>query len=289
MLNRSLENLGDAFLRNRQLEQHKREKEQEFAEQRLQTELQNQRESTATARAEAQQAHFNQMESLQTNTDRRQLNQQVAAQKQEMLKSIIALNATGSISDDALSEINNWLHGDEHFGVTGLQLQKPANPKTSGKDAAVVNMLKQADAYDQLAQSETNPDEAATFSRNAALLRKAVEKEGQFAPAHGYETVKTAPIIDKMTNKQTGVATNRTVKIPISAPVIPPPTNPVAPTNAAPATGAIPMAPENPTQRIKGQRYKSAKNPSLSAVWTGQGWQTDATPVAVPGFGAAKP
>lgn len=88
-------------------------------------------------------------------------------------------------------------------------------PRTStGKDAAGVNILKQADEFRNLADETDDPTLSKRYSDYADTLENMAKHMGQFAPVQGYSTTSTKVTTDSYGNP----VTNRTetVKSPLS-------------------------------------------------------------------------
>jgi hypothetical protein len=135
LLQSALENAAQNELRNRELTQT--------------GQLERQRIAVENAFRAAQMAHYNQMENRQQGfynkiqqegEDRaelgeqnvaRQQEQNALAQKQNALKTIMALNSTGQLTSDGLKKVNQWLSTDPDFSKTGIQLSAPANPSAN--------------------------------------------------------------------------------------------------------------------------------------------------------------
>jgi hypothetical protein len=275
LVNNQLDELGNAFLRNRQLEQEKniRQQEADAATMRAQGDLEFRK---------AQQQHYNQIEDKQSDLDKLRQNQLAAQQKQGLFQSVVALNATGQLSDDARDDFNDWLAADEHFGPTGLQIKVPDNPNTKNKDAAVVNAIKSAKQYRDLAKAASDPDQAAEFNSYADKLEAWVTKQGEFKPAEGFEETTTKPTIDPLTGKQTGVSTATKRRTPIPAGPAATSTrqssNPLdlfSQAKSAIAGGKDPAAVKTRFKTLTGQDF-DAFNP------------TNAPAIGVPGMGSAQ-
>jgi len=280
MLNQSFDQLGDAFLRNRAMAQQKEEHQADNA-------LRERQISVEQGRADAENKHYQNMETAGAANETSKAKQAAVAEKGKLLQAVMLMNRTGQLGEDALANINEWLSTDEDFSFTGMQLQKPATPSTTGKDAAAVNMIKQVQAFREQAQQTEDPEQAAQFDAWADILEDVVKKSGSFAPAQGYETTTEKAATDTK-GRPTGEAVKTTTrKVPIPLPGAAGTASRAAGQPAAAA--AVAVAPLDPKLRKSGQRYKSPTNPNLTAVWTGAGWDTNAPAVAVPGFGAAKP
>ena len=97
--------------------------------------------------------------------------------KQMLLQQAIQLNSTGQLTDEGRQNFNDWLSGDEHFGVTGLQLQAPPQkaPPQAGQNS-VAGALQQADKWRQqaagLADGDPNKDR---FNKYADTLEGSVD------------------------------------------------------------------------------------------------------------------
>lgn len=276
MLNGQLDELGNAFLRNRALDEQKRQGDERI-------DIEKKRIGVDQSFRDAQLQHYKNMETTAAGTAAKQLDQAALAEKQKLLQTAITLNATGALADGALENVNNWLSTDEQLGQSGLQLRPPANPLGKGKDAAVVNALKQADAYDQLADGEENPEKAAGFKTNAKQLRDWVGRQASFAPAQGYQTTTEKPELDEF-GKPTGkmlTSTSRKVPLPGTPPAVA--AAPAAPKAAVSNQMVQVIRPDGQTGMIPRANLPGA----LAAGYKQVG--TNAPTVAVPGFGNAQP
>ena len=293
MVDQQLNQLGQTLLQQRQMQQTGQYQQAELKYRQL-------AEQAAVNRYEAAQHHYDAMEKIgASNEDARNknaaaeldfrqkelaqrdtaqsqgANQQDLQNKQQMLQSVIALNATGQLDDDARNDVNSWLSDDEHFGPTGIQISKPdpSLAKTAGKDAAVVNALKQAQAYRLAASQATDPDDAKQNGDYAAMLEKYVAKAGTGATFTPTQTQVQRNAMGQVTNTlRTAISPPGAVGVPNSG--------------TGGGANAWPAAPQDPAQRVPGQRYSSPSG--TSATWTGQGWDTSAPTVQVPGLGAAQ-
>lgn len=160
------------------------------------------------------------------------------------------------------------------------------NHTTTGANDMMVQHWQEAQ---KAADAATDPNEKAQLQSMADTYKGLIQKaSGQVAPADYTQT----SVVQKP-NPFGGAPTSSTNKVnrvytrPAAAPSGGAPA-PAQPGAAAPQT---PTAPTDPTQRVQGQRYRSATNPNLTATWTGQGWDTGAPAAptqAVPGFGSAQ-
>lgn len=249
-------------------------------------------EQAAVRRYEAQQQHWNTLESQNANNERMretnatneaslrqgQLDQAAAAEKvkekQGLFTSAIALNSTGQLSDDDRDNFNDWLSNDEHFGSTGLQLSKPdpSMQKNNQRLSAVGSAVAQAQQYRALQGQTDDEDQAKQYGNMADMLESWVKKQATgatFTPTETQNTYDEAG--HKLTSRKTAIAPPPTPGAPGTGA-----TNPAA--GAPPMTGGPSLAPTDPRQRQAGQTYRSPADPTRLVTWTGNGWVAPNSP-----------
>jgi hypothetical protein len=231
-LNHSMESLGDTF-RQRRLDKQKEEDDmrREMIQKQMADAAQSRQERGLTIEQ-------NRLELEKKDQDRADLQD-----KQNILKTIMTLNATGQIGD--LGPVNDWLSKDKHFSQMGIQLQAPtAKPVPNVGQSADAEALRQAEEY-----------RAAGKNEYADLLEKVVKKRGEHDTNPGYQTTTVTPVLD-LQNQPTGQnKTNITTRVPLGSP------------GATPAA-APPPAPDI-KQRQAGQSYTTPKG---VFTWNGTGW-----------------
>lgn len=233
MLQGAIQNAGQGALQRRQMNQQHAAEMERLA-------LESQMRDVMQARAEAQGQHFQTMEEQnQHNADTRQQAEQDRTDKlqsaadinskQEMFKSIAALNATGQLTDEGRKKFNDFLAKDEHFGPAGIQLQvpDPKLQKSANKPSALASTIQTAQNYRQQAEDTDDPNEKAQFTHYADMLEKAVDKQSKFASEVPKSGSTTANEYDAAGHK---------VKSTTSPLVPPAPVTPAAPSPAGSQT-----------------------------------------------------
>lgn len=316
MLNNQLDELGNSFLRNRQLDQEKEYHQGEVQSQQMRT------QADIDFR-KAQGEHYNAMESKES--DRNSLlekqvglkeSAQNLAEAQSSLKESMGtlanqVKAGKMTQDDATQYFRDSM--DNGIGKQNPQLhdQMLAQPQYKAMYDGKVDWATLADqlanqtksrsvtgANDMLVQhwkqaqdeadGATDPAEKTKLQSLADTYKGLIGKQSAGYTPPGY---KQTTVVQKPNPLGVGapVTTTNTIDRAYSPSAAPAP----AAAPGAPAPGApgadIPTAPTDPTQRVKGQKYRSQKNPSLIGTWTGAGWDTGTPQQQVPGFGAAQP
>lgn len=182
LLNDSLQNLADNFYRERALEQTGK--------------LEAQRLAVEQAFRDAMMQHYADIEQRQADTADKQagmMDKQVAqgtmAQKQDLLKTVMGLNATGQLTDSGRDAVNKWLATDPDLGKTGMQLQASPSPSTdpSHQQSALVQAV---GMYQQLltqAANTSDPAQAAIYSRVADALADNLPAAVKSIPGNRYQ------------------------------------------------------------------------------------------------------
>lgn len=238
MLNRSLGGLGDSFAQRRQQEFQQQQAMQRLAlEQSMRGDQQQhyQNEEETNKRRESNEVGFH-AQTLKNESDRNDI--QGLQQKQAFFQSVAGLNATGQLPDEARDDFNDWLKNDDHFGATGLQIQKPDPQfqKNGNKEAAIVNATKTALSYHQQATESDDPDEKKQLEDYATKLDSWIEKQGKFAPPKPGSVTDENIELDK-----DGHATRKTKTV---TPLTPP--APIAPSAPDAAQQPVSFAPPQP-------------------------------------------
>ncbi len=158
--------------------------------------------------------------------------------------------------------------------------QMAAQSKNKSVTGADEHLADSADAAQAAADAENDPNKKAELQAHAQQLGDLLKKRsGETLPPDKRQiTVKPNPL--------GGPPTTNTVNTTYSWPD--------ASSGAASGVQApqIPIAPPDPGQRVVGAKYRSATNTNLVGTWTGQGFDTgtNAPPTqAVQGLGAAQP
>lgn len=134
LLNRSMENAGNAFAQRRaQQNQEQRDISQELIRRKM-LDVEQQR-----ARATGE--HEQRMESQFTTRAAQQ-------DKQDMLKTVLNLNAGGMLDDEDIKRFNDWLENDPDLSKTGIHIKAPPQkaPPQVGQNS-VAAALEQAAKY----------------------------------------------------------------------------------------------------------------------------------------------
>jgi hypothetical protein len=329
MLNNSLDELGNTFLRNRQLDQEKQFREGE-------TKTQQMRTQADIDFRKAQGEHYSAMETKQsehdaiTETQNAQRNEllekqvglkqsaQDLAEAQASLKDSMATLAhqvkAGKMNpelatqyfrdsmDNGIGKSNPQLHeqmlaqpqykamydGKIDWSTLADQLAQPTKGGQAGKVDLQIQHWRQAqDAADNAA----DPAEKEQNQKYADILKLNLPSSLKTTPPAGYTDTKIVQKPNPLGVGAPTTLTNTTTRAYSPSAVAPGAAATQPATAPAAAAGDVPIAPPDPTQRVKGQKYRSQKNPNLIATWTGAGWDTNtnAPAQAVPGFGAAKP
>jgi hypothetical protein len=325
MLNGQLDELGNSFLRKRQLEQEKEYHEGEVRSQQMRT------QADIDFR-KAQGEHYNAMESKEDN--RNTLLQKQGDERNQLLEKQVGLKQAAQDMSDAQQSLKDSMATLAHQVKTGKMTQEDAttyfrdsmdngigkqNPDMHDKMLASPQFKAMYDGKvdwailaDQLAQqtksrsvtgandmlvqhwrqaqdeadAETDPNEKARLQSLADTYKGLIGKQsaGYVPPSVTQTTVTQKP---NPLGVGAPISTTNTMNrayLPSSAPA-----SAATPAAAVAPAGQIPIAPPDPAQRVKGQKYRSQKNPSLTATWTGAGWDTGAPQQQVPGFGSAQP
>lgn len=323
MLNNSLDELGNSFLRNRQLQQERELREGELKTQQMRT------QADIDFR-KAQGEHYNAMEAKEDS--RNSLLEKQGAERNSLLEKQIGLKQSAQDMADAQSSLKESVATLAHQVKAGKMTAQEAtqyfrdsmdsgigsqNPQLHDQllgqpqfKAMYDGKVDWATLADQLAQTTksrsltgandmlvqhwqqaqdeadaaTDPAEKTKLQTLADTYKGLISKQSA-----GYvpPSVTQTNIIQKPNPLGAGapVTTTNVMKRAYSAAAAAPMAQPPA---AAPTATDIPLAPPDPAQRVRGQKYRSQKNPSLIATWTGAGWDTGPQQ-QVPGFGAAKP
>jgi hypothetical protein len=224
-LNHSMESLGDTF-RQRRLDKQKEEGD-------IQHELiQKQMADAAQSRQERGLTIEQNRLALEQNRGAQEQARGDLQDKQNFLKTVMTLNATGQLQD--VDAVNEWLNKDPHFSQMGIQLKTPAQkPAPNVGQSAAAQALQEAARW----RAEGN-------NEYADLLEKVVKQEGSAKTSPGYQTTTVKPELG-IDNKATGNSlTNITTRVPLGSPAVAPP--PVAP--------AIPTYPDEASARTAGKQ-----------------------------------
>ncbi len=267
LLEDSLGQLADNFYRNRALQATMQEEAQ--------------RNAIEQSFRQAQMQHYNELEDRQQDFFNRQqqaasdraaleaqnlqqrLGQQGMIQKQALLKTVMGLNATGQLTDDARKKVNDWLNSDPDLSKTGMQLQPAPNPsKDPGqKQSALVQAVSM---IRQLRDQAASTADAAT----AAQLIKAADDLEDNLPAHLKEIPQTR--ISQSRDEQSRPAQQddgASNPVPIANPTTTLPA--IAPAGPAAAALARPGALRVPSPGAIPQQSRDregATNPATNAV-----------------------
>lgn len=306
LLDSQLDELGNTFLRNRQLQQEGQLRGREI--------------DVNNAFRQAQMQHYNAMEEhygamqqkeserndiLEKQIGLRQSAQDLAEAQSSLKESVGALAQqvkAGKMSqdeatqyfkdamDNGIGKSNPALHDqmlaqpqykamyDGNMDWATVADQMAAQSKNRSVTGADEHLINSANALKAEADSETDPQKKAALQQQIDQLNGVIQKRsGQVAPPdYTQTTVKPSPF--------GGAPSTNTVSRAYSRPGAV--GTPAAPPAAMPQ---VPTVPPDPGQRVVGQRYRSATNPNLIGTWTGQGFDTNAAPTqAVAGFGNAQ-
>jgi hypothetical protein len=324
MLDNQLDELGNSFLRNRQLQQEK-----EFHAGELET--QKMRTQADIDFRKAQGEHYNAMEDradnlsdlqqkkndlLEKQIGMREAAQNLSAAQQSMKDSVATLSSqvkAGKMSqedatayfrdamDNGIGKSNPQMHdqmmaqpqykamydGKLDWATLADQMaqQTKGRSVTGAVDMQVQHWKDAQDAADQ----ETDPTRKKPLQDYADQLKANLPASLKQTPPAGFTDTKVTQKPNPLGVGAPVTTTNTMQRVysPSAVHAM------VASSAAAPAaaTAPVPVAPADPTQRAVGQKYRSQKNPNLIATWTGNGWDTGTNAPAqqVPGFGVAQP
>lgn len=178
-LNQAFGNLASTILKERMMQTERQHYGQERQDKLTQQAMENQfrqkeienQGKTALALANWRNAQATEVPDKAKQTE----DIQRVKQKQAFLHAAMSLNATGQMDESTRKDFNDWLASDPDMSATGMQIQKPVNPKTGQKNSALeatVSAIKQYRA--QAAEAEKNGDTDAATENNhyADLLEK---------------------------------------------------------------------------------------------------------------------
>lgn len=160
LLNRSMEGAGQAFAQRRA---QQNQEQRDIANELFHRKMLDVNEARANATAE----HEQRMETQFTTRAAQQ-------DKQDMLKTVLNLNAGGMLDDDGIKSVNAWIDGDPELSRTGIHIKAPPAkaPPQVGQNS-LAQALEQADKF-----------EAAGKIEEANILRKWARKQSE-----DYDTV----------------------------------------------------------------------------------------------------
>lgn len=176
LLQDSLQNAAENEFRNRELAQT--------------GQLERQRIAVENAFRQAQMAHYNQMENRQQGfynrmqqegEDRamldsqniaREQQQNGLAQKQEILRVAMQLNATGQLSDKSRDGVNHWLSTDSDMSKSGIQLAPPPNASTDpgSVQTALAQGIALREKYQSIADTTKDPAQKANALKVIGII-----------------------------------------------------------------------------------------------------------------------
>jgi hypothetical protein len=177
LLNNSLDQLGETFLKQRMLEEQKKKGDEELG-------LRRQQLGIEQGRADAATAHYNKMETAQTDAAAKAQQAADLRDKQQMLQTVMQLNVGGALAPGSLDSVNQWLRDDEHFGKTGMQLIPPKEKAPQAGQNALAQAYQQADMWKTKADQArtTDPEKAAQYDEFSTNLRKWGNLQANAAP-----------------------------------------------------------------------------------------------------------
>ncbi len=141
LLNRSMENAGNAFATRRaQQGQERRDIANDLIRRKML--------EVDQARSNATGEHEQRMET--------QFNTRAAQQdKQEMLKTVLGLNAGGQLDEEGIKQVNDWITKDPDLSKTGIHIKAPPQkaPPQAGQNS-VAQALERAQAFRESGNTE---------------------------------------------------------------------------------------------------------------------------------------
>lgn len=179
LLNNAFGNLADTIMRQRMAQQENarygQERQDRMAQQAIENQFRQKELDTQAKSADAL-ANYRTAEGTAA-TDKTKQAEDVARvkQKQAFLHAAMSLNATGQMDEETRKEFNDWLSSDPDMSATGMQIQKPVNPKTGQKNSALeatVSAIKQYRAQAMAAETGGDTDAATENNHYADLLEK---------------------------------------------------------------------------------------------------------------------
>src|SRR6266446_2451509 len=174
VLNDSLDSLSSNLLKQKMLRE-------QAIERQAQTGLASQRLATDQAFREAQQKHYNNMESKQAEAANLAQTRAQIADKSGTLRAIMQLNTAGQLSD--VTPVNDWLSTDPHFAPTGIQLRKSEKPLPQAGQNSAAQLAQQRNLWFQKVKDATTDEDRAEAQSTYDVLDKVFNQLAEPKPA----------------------------------------------------------------------------------------------------------